>query len=64
MIRKVGVENGNPYTQILRMKIDKATSESNLKRVGQMKNNILESRNPIPGYISQKYPHRGICGPM
>lgn len=46
------------------MKMDKATAQSNLKRFGQIKNNILESRFPIPGYISQKCPRRGLCGDM
>lgn len=64
MLRKAGVENGNPYTKALRMKMEKATAESILKRLGQIKNNILESRLPIPEYISQKCSRRGLCGDM
>lgn len=42
------------------MEMDKATSETNLKRLGQIKNNILEATNSILGYILQKYAHRDL----
>lgn len=37
------------------MNADEVMSENNLKRYGQIKNNILEPRNLITRYIPQKY---------